>query len=229
MLASKEQKIVVGLASYGMSGRIFHAPLLSHHRHFQIRRIVERRTQVAKTQYPDSIISTSLEDLLQDTEIELIIVNTPDQTHFESAKRCLEAGKHVVVEKPFTQTSEQAEQLIRIARQRKKILSVFQNRRWDGDFLTVRHILDTHILGRLVEYEAHYDRYKNVIQVDSWKEQPAAGGGVLYTLGSHMLDQALVLFGMPEGVTGHLKIIRTDGKVDDWYDIRLHYPHVTVN
>jgi len=224
-----EHKIVVGIASFGMSGRIFHAPLLSHHKKFRIKRILERSKNETQALYPSLIESRSLEDLFRDDEIELIIVNTPDHTHFEIAKKCLKAGKHVVVEKPFTQTVEQGKKLVQLAKQKGKILSVFQNRRWDGDFLTVQRIVQQHLLGRLVDYEAHFDRYKNIVSLNTWKDQASTGAGVLYNLGSHMIDQVLVLFGMPEAVTGFLKIMREGGKVDDWYDIRLHYPDVNVS
>lgn len=180
-----------------MSGKIFHAPLLTHHKNFRIKRIIERSKNEAQKYYPDVIASRSFEELLQDNEVELIIVNTPDQTHFEYAQKCLEAGKHVIVEKPFTQT--------------------------------VQRIEKGQMLGRLIEYEAHFDRYRNFIQSDSWKEQSAAGTGVIFNLGTHMIDQAIVIFGMPESVTAHLKIMRTGGEVNDWYDIRLHYPEVNVN
>jgi scyllo-inositol 2-dehydrogenase (NADP+) len=223
-----EKKITVGIASFGMSGKIFHAPILSHHNNYQIKRIVHRRENDASLLYPSVLPSRSIDDLLQDDEIELMIVNTPDPTHYEIAKKCLHAGKHVVVEKPFTQTVMQGEELIDLALQQRKILSVFQNRRWDGDFLTVRRILDEQLLGRLVDFEAHFDRYKPLIPLDTWKEKASAGAGVLYNLGSHMIDQALVLFGMPEAVTGNLKMMRTDSEVDDWYDILLHYSHVNV-
>jgi scyllo-inositol 2-dehydrogenase (NADP+) len=222
------RSIVVGITSFGMSGRIFHAPLLTHHKNFEIKRIVERSRDEARFIYPDVLISRSLENLLQDDEIELVVVNTPDAAHMETATKCLEAGKHVVVEKPFTQTAEQGVTLLCLAQRKGKVLSVFHNRRWDGDFLTVRKIVEKHMLGRLVEYEAHFDRYKNFIQTDSWKERASEGTGVLFNLGSHLIDQALVLFGMPEAVTGHLKIIRNGGEVDDWFEIRLHYSGVNV-
>lgn len=224
-----EHKIIVGIASFGMSGKIFHAPLLAHHKNFRIKRIIERTRSEAQKLYPDVIVSGSFEDLLQDNEIELIVVNTPDQTHFEYAKKSLEAGKHVIVEKPFTQTVEQGKELIELAKQSRKMLSIFHNRRLDGDFLTVQKIVKEEILGRLVDFESHFDRYKTAIHLDSWKEQSGAGTGTLFNLGAHMIDQALVLFGIPTAVTGHLKIMRTDSEVDDWYDIRLHYPNVNVN
>ena len=224
-----ERTITVGIAAFGMSGKIFHAPLLAHHKNFRIKRIVERTKTEAQNLYPGIIVSRSFDDLLKDKEIELIVVNTPDQTHFEYAKKSLEAGKHTVIEKPFVQTVEQGEELIALARKNEKVLSVFQSRRWDGDFITVQKVIKDGVLGRLVDYESHFDRYKNIIQIDSWKDQSAAGAGILFNLGSHMIDQALVLFGMPEAVTAHLKIVRVGGEVDDWYDIRLHYKIVNVS
>jgi predicted dehydrogenase len=223
-----EQIIGVGIASFGMSGRIFHAPLISHDKKFAIKRIVERTDNDARKSYPGVAVSKSFEDLLIDDAIELVIVNTPDQTHFEFAKRALQAGKHVVVEKPFTQTVAQGEELIALAREKGLMLTVFHNRRWDGDFLTVQEIVKKKMLGRLVDFESHFDRYRYGIQPDTWKERADAGAGLVYNLGAHMIDQALVLFGMPEAVTAHTRIVRNRGEVDDWYDIKLHYHDLNV-
>ena len=222
------EKIGVGLASFGMSGRVFHAPLVSHHENFRLARVVERSTDAAHSRYPDVPISRSVDDLLADGNVDLVVVNTPDRTHYEIAKRCLESGKHVIVEKPFTQTVEQGDELIKLAGQYGKALTVFHNRRWDGDFLTVRQIVERKLLGRLVEFESHYDRYRNFIQSGTWKEQLDSGSGLLYNLGSHMIDQALVLFGVPVAVTAQVKTMRIGGEVDDWFDVRLHYDEVNV-
>jgi scyllo-inositol 2-dehydrogenase (NADP+) len=183
-----DNKINVGIASFGLSGRVFHAPLLAHHKSFRISRIVERNKNTAKTIYPDITQSRSFDELLTDDEIELVIVNTLDNTHFEFARKALEAGKHVVVEKPFTQTIEEAEQLLHIAIKARRILSVFQNRRWDGDFLTVQQIVRENTLGRLVEYEARWDRYLNSLRPNTWKEVATSGAGMLTDLGSHLID-----------------------------------------
>jgi predicted dehydrogenase len=215
--------IGVGIASFGLSGKVFHAPLLKHNKRFAIRRILERSKDEAGALYPGTVVSKSFDDLLNDEAIELVIVNTPDKTHYDLAKKALQAGKHLVVEKPFTQTVAQGEELIALAHEKELMLTVFQNRRWDGDFLTVQEIVKKKMLGRLVDFESHYDRYRYAIQPDSWKEQPDAGAGLVYNLGSHMIDQALVLFGMPEAVTAHTRIVRNRGEVDDWYDIKLHY------
>ena len=223
-----EKRIAVGIAAFGMSGKVFHAPLLSHHERFDLRRIVERSGNDAPSLYPNALVSRSTDELINDREIDLVVVNVPDKDHYELARRCLEADKHVVLEKPMTQTVQQAMELIDLAGRRRKMLTVFQNRRWDGDFMTVCKVVRSKSLGRLVEFESHYDRYRNFIQRDSWKEQSADGAGIVTNLGSHMIDQALVLFGMPGAVTAHLRVVRSSGDVDDWYDIRLHYDNHTV-
>jgi predicted dehydrogenase len=224
-----ESRLVAGVASFGMSGRVFHMPLLSHHRAFRVKSVVQRRTDEVQKTYPFVNRVRSFDEMLHDPEIDLIVVNTPDSTHYTLAKQSLEAGKHTVVEKPFTQTVEQGRELIGLARTSGKQLCVFHNRRWDGDFLTIRNIVREERLGRLVDFEMHWDRYRNYIQPDTWKEQSSSGAGLLYNLGSHLIDQALVLFGVPEAVTAHLAAVRTAGEVDDWFDVRLHYPSVQVS
>jgi predicted dehydrogenase len=219
-----EHPIQTAIASYGMSGQVFHGPFLKVNPKFTVRKILERSKEISKTLFPEVVIERSYEDLLRDKNLELVIVNTPDSFHFDMARHALKAGKHVVVEKPFTFTALEADELIRLAEEKKKILTVYQNRRWDGDFMTVRKILESGILGRLVEFESHFDRFRPAIVPSTWKEEKGNHAGVLFNLGSHMVDQALLLFGLPEAVTAHLKIVRTGGQVFDYYDIRLHYP-----
>jgi scyllo-inositol 2-dehydrogenase (NADP+) len=151
------------------------------------------------------------------------VVNTPNETHYDFVARAFQSGKHVIVEKPFTVTSEEAMGLIAMAKKANRMLTVFQNRRWDSDFLTVRKVIQSQELGRIVEFEAHYDRFRNYVEANSWKEERAPGTGILYNLGSHMLDQVLMLFGMPDYVDARVGIQRPGGKVDDFYDIRLEY------
>ena len=147
------RKIITGIASFGMSGKVFHGPLLTNHDGFQLKTIVERTKNEAAVLYPGVEIIREYEKLLQDNEIELVIVNTPDHTHYDLALEAINAGKHVIVEKPFTQTLEQAYALIEAAREKGVMLSVFQNRRWDGDFLTVQQVIQNNLLGKLVEFE----------------------------------------------------------------------------
>ena len=221
---SSPAPIVTGLLSYGMSGEVFHAPLLNAHHGFELRKVVQRSKDSAAARYPGVQIARSVDEVISDSNIELVIVNSPNDTHAEFARQALKAGKHVVIEKPFTITRREAAQLIAFARARKKILSVFHNRRWDGSFLTVQHVLRSGVLGKVVEFESHYDRFRNTITAGSWKERVGPGTGILYNLGSHMLDQVLMLFGKPRYVTAKVGVQRPGGKADDFYDIRLDYP-----
>lgn len=224
-----DKPVSTALLSYGMSGEVFHAPLLASIPEFKLSAIVQRKGDKAKSHFPDARIYRTVEEVINDPEIELVIVNTPNETHVEFAANALEAGKHVVVEKPFTVTSEEAERLMHIAERKGVVLTVFQNRRWDGDFLTVQQIVKEGGLGKIVEFEAHYDRFRNYIEPDTWKEEDRPGTGILYNLGSHMLDQTLVLFGMPHSVDARLGIQRPGGKVNDFYDIRMEYPtHLAI-
>jgi scyllo-inositol 2-dehydrogenase (NADP+) len=223
-----KKAIKVGLASYGMSGKIFHAPFLEVNPNFILKKIVERSPKGSKNRYPEVETVKDFENLLDDREIELVVVNIPDKIHYDFCKKALLSGKHVVVEKPFTITTEEGEELINLAKKENLILSVFQNRRWDGDFLTVKKIISNKWLGRLVEFESHFDRYRNYIQENTWKEEVEKGTGILYNLGSHLIDQALVLFGKPGSVTADLDKIRTESKVIDYFDLRLDYDNVKV-
>ena len=215
------KKIQTGLLSYGMSGEVFHGPLLEAHPGFEIARVWQRNpSKPVKHSYP---IASQYDELLNDGSIDLIIVNTPNDSHFSFAASALKAGKHVVVEKPFTVTVAEADQLIDLAKQYNKILTVFQNRRWDSDFLTVKKVLGANMLGKLVECQIHYDRFRNYIEPGTWKEDPKPGTGILYNLGSHLIDQALFLFGTPQYLDARVGIQRPGGRVDDFFDIRLEY------
>lgn len=216
--------IKVGLAAYGMSGQVFHAPFISTNPHFKLCKIVERSKELSKERYPNATIVRSFEELIKDPAIELIVVNTPDSTHYEYARLALEAGKHVIVEKPFTSTTEEGEELIALAVEKGLMLSVYQNRRWDADFRTVQEIISKGLLGRLVEYESTFARYRNFIKPNTWKETGESGGGLTYNLGSHLIDQAVRLFGMPEAVFADIATMRTHGKVDDYFMIRFLRP-----
>ena len=220
--------IRTGIASFGMSGWVFHAPLLHVHQGFDIACILERSSNRSTERYPYVQIVRSYDEMLTDPEIELVVVNTPDHLHYEMCLQALEAGKHVVVEKPFTQTSQQADILVGKAREKGLVLSVFQNRRWDSDFLTIRKIIDEKMLGRLVEYEAHFDRFRNYIQENTWKELADMGTGTIYNLGPHLIDQALVLFGLPVSVTADIRRQRSGSQVDDAFTLWLNYPEVKV-
>lgn len=217
-------KIKVGLAAYGMSGRVFHAPFISTNPHFELTAVTERSKELSRERYPDVRIARSIEELLSMDDLDLIVVNTPDSTHFEYARLALLAGKHVIVEKPFTETEEDGEELVALAAEKGLMLSVYQNRRWDSDFLTVKDILAKGLLGHLVEFESTFPRYRNFIKPDTWKETGKEGGGLTYNIGSHLVDQALQLFGMPEAVFADIATLREGGKVDDYFVIHLLRP-----
>lgn len=220
--------IATALLSYGMSGELFHAPFLEVHPGFQLKTVVERSHGKVPLRYPHVQSVKDRHKVLQDDTIELIVVNTPNGTHYEYAKEALEAGKHVVVEKPFTITTAEADELIALAKSKNRILTVFQSRRFDGDFRTVQKVINEGMVGRIVEFETHYDRFRNYVEPNSWKEEPQPGVGIVYNLGSHMLDQVLVLFGMPDEVDARIGAQRPGGKVDDYYDIRLSYRNFLV-
>lgn len=215
--------IRTALASYGMSGEVFHAPLLTANPNFSLYKVLERHHEKSKTRYPDVTVVKDYQDILNDKKVELVVVNTPNALHFSMAKEALEAGKHVVVEKPFVTHAEEAHELIKLAKKKKKLLTVFQNRRLDSDFLTIQKVLESKMLGNLAEYEAHYDRFRNFVTPDTWKEDAGPGSGILYNLGSHMIDQALVLFGLPVSLTAKLNIQREGAKAFDSYHVIMDY------
>ncbi len=215
--------VITSISSFGMSGQVFHGPCLKVDPRFRVKTIVERSKELSRNLFPDALIVRTYGQMLADREIELVIVNTPDPFHFSMAKQALLAGKHVVVEKPFTLRKVEADELIVIAKRQGKLLTVFQNRRWDSGFLTVMKVLESGLLGQLAEFESHFDRYRQAVVPATWKEEGDEYAGVLYNLGSHMVDQALLLFGMPQAVTAQLQKVRPGSLVFDYYDLRLHY------
>lgn len=215
--------IQTAICSFGMSGLVFHGPLLKVNKGFNVVSVLERSNSNSKEMFSEATIVRSYDTILADDNIELIVVNTPDALHYEMVKKAILAGKHVVVEKPISQKSGHAEELVNLAKEKNVVFTVFQNRRWDGDFRTVQKVLSGNKMGRLIEFESHYDRYRTFITPNTWKEEADEFGGVLYNLGSHMVDQVYVLFGKPLSVSANLKIVRTAGVVTDYYDIRMEY------
>jgi len=214
--------INTALCSYGMSGLVFHGPLLEAHPGYKVTKILERNKHESKDKHPGSELVRNFDALIDDPDIELVVVNTPDHLHVDMATRAMEAGKNVVVEKPFTLKASEADHLIEIAEKQGVVLSVYHNRRWDGVFLTVKEVLASGKLGRLVDFEVHFDRFRNYIK-ESWKDQ-ANGTGTLYNLGSHLVDQALTLFGIPDSLFCDTRMLRDGALTDDSYDLWLHYP-----
>jgi predicted dehydrogenase len=222
------QKIKTALLSFGMSGKVFHAPFLEAHGGFTIAGAWERNKEEFKKHYPNANRYDSFESILNDDSIELVIVNTPTYTHYDYTKQALLAGKHVVVEKAFTTTVAEAETLKSIAEQQNRKLAVFQNRRWDSDFKTVQHVVNSGILDTIVEVTFSFDRFNPLLSAKQHKETPGPGAGIVKDLGPHLIDQALLLFGMPKAVFADIAITRAHSLVDDYFEILLYYPHHRV-
>jgi scyllo-inositol 2-dehydrogenase (NADP+) len=221
------QKIKTALLSYGMSGKVFHAPFLSIHPGFELLGSWERSKKLIQADYPELKSYPTIEDLLND-DVDLVVVNTPVETHYEYAKKVLLAGKHAIVEKAFTTTVAQAQELSALAKEKGLKLAVFQNRRWDSDFKTVRKIISEGVLGEIVEAEFHFDRYNPNLSPKQHKETASSGAGILKDLGPHLIDQALFLFGIPKAVFADIRMTRTHSLVDDYMDILLYYPDFRV-
>lgn len=228
-MENKGDRIGVGLAAYGMSGRVFHAPLLNAHSGFDLKKVLERNgVGRSRERYPAVQVVGNFEELLDDRNIGLVVINTPERTHFDLGRKALEAGKHVVMEKAFTVTSKEGEALASLAKEKRLMLSVFQNSRWHGDFITIRKVLNQGLLGEVREVEIHYDRFRNFIQPDSWKEEALPGTGSLYNLGVHIIDQVLVLFGWPWSLRADIAIQRPGGRVTDYFELAFYYDDLKV-
>ncbi len=217
-----------GIVAYGNISQKYHAPLLHALPGFELVKVLERNHNLAERDYPQVQTVRTMDALLDDEEIDLIIITTPNQFHFAQAKAALEAGKHVVLEKPLTVSSIEAEMLEQIARSEDKVLSVFHNRRWDGDFKTVKKIVASGMLGELVEFESRFDRFISQQRENYWREQNVPGAGVLYDLGPHLIDQALQLFGMPRQLFADIRRQRADSQADDYFDIIFYYDRLKV-
>ena len=215
----------VGLIGFGMAGQSFHAPVIRGVKGMELACILERKGSRAQERYPDVRVARTLDELLEDRQIQLCVIATPNGSHFELAQACLLAGRDVVVDKPFAPTLAEAEELVRLAANCGRLITVFQDRRWDGDFGTIKKIVHSARLGKIVEYECRYDRFRPEPKPNAWREkaeQPAAG--VLFDLGPHVVDQALVLFGEPEAIMASAFCERETSQVDDSFDVCLEYP-----
>lgn len=223
------KKVITALAGYGAGGRTYNAPVLSSIEGFLVKKILTSTNQaVAQRDFPRAEVIQEYQEILLDPDIALVIIATPPFLHHSFAEKALRAGKHVVLEKPMTPGAEEARGLINLARELDRILTVHHNRRWDSDFRTIQKLVQENLLGPVVEYEAHFDRYRDQVK-RSWKEdKERAGSGILYDLGSHLIDQALVLFGMPAEVFAHLRIQRKASEVVDNFELLLLYPDLKV-
>jgi predicted dehydrogenase len=219
-----DREIGVGVVGFGLGGRVFHAPFVNAVTGLRLAAILQRKGDEAAKVYPAARIVRSLDEMLADKTIELVVVTTPNATHFDLAKRALEAGKHVVIDKPFTATSEEALKLGRLAKSKGLLVIPFHNRRWDGDFLTVKKLIAEQAVGRLVTFESHFDRFRPAPRQGLWQEAENPANGMLFDLGPHLVDQALALFGLPDSITASVRSDRDGTAIEDAFDITLSYP-----
>ena len=223
------QSLNVALCSYGMSGQVFHAPLIHGQAGFVLHTILQRNSNSAKEKYQNVQIVADFESIIINPAIDVVVVNTPNELHFSMTKAALEAGKHVVVEKPFTIFSDQAQELIALAEEKKLVLTVFHNKRLESDYLSLKEVINNQKIGNIVEINWRYDRFRNHITHKVWKEDNRPGAGTLYDLGVHLIDSALSIFGKPLAITAHQRILRKEASSTDYFNIRLDYNHLTVN
>lgn len=211
-----------------MSGKLFHAPFVDNHPGYELTGIVERHHQESRALYGHTKLYRSFDELIADDSVELVIVNTPTQTHYDFARLALNAGKHVIVEKPVTTNAEEATELDKLAKDKNLHLIVYQNRRYDGDFLAIKEVVDNGWLGEIREVELRYDRYRIEPSGKAHKEKNLPGAGILHDLGSHLSDQAVQLFGWPMAVFADLMTLRDTVESNDYFEILLYYPRKRV-
>jgi predicted dehydrogenase len=217
--------INVGLIGFGLAGRSFHAPVISAVPGLKLAAILQRSGSEAAAAYPDARIVRSLDELLAIRDIRLIVIATPNETHAPFARQCLAAGRDVVVDKPFATSYEEAASLAQLAQNSGRLLTVYQNRRYDGDFQAIRELVAAGTLGRIVRFETNYDRFRPNLKPNAWREQQVAGAGIWFDIGPHLIDHAMVLFGFPAAVTADIRTEREGGKADDAFDVMFHYSH----
>lgn len=217
--------IDVGLIGFGLAGRSFHAPVIRAVTGLRLAAILQRSGNEAAEQYPDVRIARTLDELLAIKEIRLVVIATPNDSHFPIARQCLAAGRDVLVDKPFTTTLEEAIALVQFAKVQGRLLTVYQNRRFDGDFQAIVQLVARGTLGRVVRFESNYDRFRPQLRPGAWRERSGPGTGIFFDIAPHLIDHALLLFGMPEALTADIRIEREGAVADDTFDLAFHYPH----
>ncbi|MDR5868508.1 oxidoreductase [Halomonas koreensis] len=223
----KTQTLNVGLIGFGMAGRTFHAPLIQAAPGLELSAVVSSDAAKVHERYPEVSVVAKAAELFADRDIDLVVIATPNETHFPLAKAALAKGKHVVLDKPLAVSLAEARQLKSLADGAERLLSVFHNRRWDSDFLTLKALLDEQRLGRVVELESRFDRYRPVVS-DRWRDHHQPGSGIWYDLGPHLLDQARALFGMPRAIQLELSTLRDGAEIDDDFLAVLEYERLRV-
>ncbi len=220
--------INTGIIGFGLSGKVFHTPFIHTHPAFHLSAIVERNRKDSQKTYPDIRVYQDHHELLADKSIDLIVVATPNIHHYSMVKESLLTGKHVIVEKPFVPSSSEADELIILSEKTAKKIFVYQNRRWDGDFLTIQKLISENRLGAISHYEAHFDRFSPALKPNAWRDKDIPGGGILFDLGAHLIDQVLVLFGLPQKIKAVIQSERPGSIVDDCFALSMYYPEKTV-
>ncbi|WP_432460565.1 MULTISPECIES: Gfo/Idh/MocA family oxidoreductase [unclassified Agarivorans] len=216
----------VAIIGFGLSGRVFHAPLIQACPQLKLFAIASSQQASITERYPH-VLCLDPQQVIDHPEVDIVVIASPNSVHAEQAEQAMLAGKHVIVEKPLALNSQQCLRLQQVAQQTGKYLSVFHNRRWDSDFLTIQGLIKQQRLGKLHSYSAHFHRYRPVVKT-RWKELDPQGGGVLYDLGAHLIDQALCLFGPPQQLWAHLAMQRPGAKSVDSFDLHLIYPELKV-
>lgn len=211
------------LIGHGYVGRTFHAPLIHSVHGLALALIASSQTEVTQARWPHARVTADYMAAATDADVDLVVIATPNDSHYPLAAAALTAGKHVVIDKPFTVTLDEATELVRLARTHGRLLSVFHNRRWDGDFLSLRQAIGSGRLGAVRELVSRFDRF-DPLPRDRWRERAGPGAGLWYDLGPHLVDQAVALFGVPDSVEAALRVQRPGGQVDDWFHVRLDYP-----
>ncbi len=221
--------IKTALLAYGMSGKIFHAPFFSTHSGFDLYAVLERNQKTAIDDYPNINQFSTIDDLLKDKSIELVVINTPNNTHFDYVKLALLADKHILIEKPAAPTVAEFEEILALAKAKNKKVFVYQNRRYSSDFMALKNVINSKKLGKIIELHLRFDRYKPEIGLKSFKENPVPASGIWYDLGAHLVDQAISIFGKPQSFSGKKLKFRENTKVDDFATATIQFQnHVTV-
>jgi len=226
------KKLKVGLIGFSIGGHVFHAPFIDGNPDLELYKVTARKAEQQKMlseRYPNAIAVLTSDDIINDTEVDIVAIATSNDVHFSLAKAALEAGKHVVVEKPFTNYSSEADELIALAKEKGLLLSVHHNARFHSDFKTVKKVIESGKLGRVVNYEARYDRFRNFLRAGAWREEDLPGSGIHYDLGAHLIDQALQVFGKPTAIFADLRVQRDHAKAIDDFEFILSFPGIKVS
>ena len=226
-MTSVDRSIRIALIGYGFVGKTFHAPLLKAVQGLEIAVVSSRHPDNVLADLPQAKVVSNPEEAACHSGVDLVVIASPNETHFPLAAAALRAGKHVVVDKPFTITLAEARQLAALAREERRLLSVFQNRRWDSEFLGALAVIEDGRLGEVLHFESHMDRFRPEVRV-RWREVAGPGAGLWYDLGPHLIDQALQLFGLPQTISANLTKQRPQAQTDDWFHVLLNYERLRV-